>query len=228
VPAKPYVSIVIPTLNEVGNIRPLVRGIRSVMKGYKYEIIVVDGRSSDGTDRVARSVGARVVYDTRGKGGALMKGFKESRGRILIAMDADLSNRPEELKLLIAGIETGYDMCAGSRFITGGGSDDITPIRRFGGKALVFMINVLYGTHFTDMSYGYKAFTKDAIRRLRLTELREGIEPEMHARAARVGLKVIEVPSFEKRRAWGDAKMRTIKMGTATVRTILKNVNSPR
>ncbi len=221
-----YVSIVIPTLNEASNIRPLVRGIRGVMKGYSYEIIVVDGHSTDGTDRIARSVGARVFYDTRGKGGALMTGFKKARGKVIIAMDADLSNRPQELKLLIAGIETGYDMCTGSRFITGGGSDDITLLRRFGGKSFVALLNLLYGTHFSDMSYGYKAFTKDAIKRLKLTELKEGIEPDMHTRAAIVGLKVIEVPSFEKRRAGGEPKMRTLKMGTATLRTIFKNLNS--
>src|SRR5271169_5428885 len=96
---KPYISIVIPTLNEQNNMHKLLNGIRSVLKDYK--------------------------YDDKGKGSALIKGLSAARGRIIISMDADLSHRPNELKLLIAGIEAGYDVCMGSRFLTGGGSDDM-------------------------------------------------------------------------------------------------------
>lgn len=224
-PSRPYISIVIPTLDEAGNIRPLIRGIKAVMKNYNYEIIVVDKYSNDGTARIAESQGVRVFFDDKGKGSALIKGFKLSRGKILIAMDADLSNRPEELKLLIAGIEAGYDMCTGSRYITGGGSDDITLIRKFGSKVFVLLINILYGARFTDMSYGYKAFTRDAIRRLRLREPGLGIEADMHTRAMKAHLKVIEVPSFEKRREYGASNVPTIKAGWETLRTIFDNQN---
>jgi len=221
--SRPYVSIVIPTLDESGNIRPLIRGIRAVMNSYEYEIIVIDKHSKDGTARVAEAQGARVLFDDNGKGAALIKGFAQSKGKIIIAMDADLSHRPEELKLLIAGIEAGYDMCTGSRYITGGGSDDITLIRKFGSKVFVLLINVLYNARFTDMSYGYKAFTRDAIRRLRLREPGLGIEADMHTRAMKAHLKVIEVPSFEKRREYGASNVPTIKAGWETLRTIFDN-----
>ncbi|MDE1762277.1 MAG: glycosyltransferase family 2 protein, partial [Candidatus Micrarchaeota archaeon] len=121
----PYVSVVIPTLNEGGNIERVLSSVKRVLSSYSYEIIVVDGHSRDKTASLARGMGARVMYDSVGKGSALLKGLAMARGKILISMDADLSNEPRELKLLIAGIETGYDICMGSRFIIGGGSDDM-------------------------------------------------------------------------------------------------------
>ena len=129
--SRPYVSIVIPTLNEQRNIRALLGGIKKIMDGHSYEIIVVDGNSTDGTATIAKRLGAKVLHESTGKGYALRKGIGAARGDIIISMDADLSNRPNELKLLIAGIEAGYDICTGSRFLTGGGSDDMPMIRRF-------------------------------------------------------------------------------------------------
>ncbi len=217
-------SIIVPTKNEAGNIKRLAKGIREVMDGQSYEMIVVDGRSTDGTERAVKSLkGVTLLHDEAGKGSALIRGFAASKGSILIAMDADLSHRPEELKLLIAGIEAGYDMCSGSRYITGGGSDDITPVRWFGSKFFVILVNLLYGSHYTDMSYGYKAFTREAIRRMRLREPGLGIEADMHTRAAKIGLKVIEVPSFEKRRTYGKSNVPAIKAGIETLRTIFGN-----
>src|SRR5580700_2255977 len=109
--ATPYLSIVIPTLNEEHNIKKLMREIAPVIKNYKYEIIVVDGYSKDKTVEYAKEMGAKIIYDNKGKGSALIKGFNAAKGRIIISMDADLSNRPNELKLLIAGIEAGYEVC---------------------------------------------------------------------------------------------------------------------
>ena len=139
------ISIVIPTLNESENIAKAIKGIRNVLKGYKYEIIVVDGHSPDNTDKIAKKAGATVIYDRIGKGSALRKGFDYAKGDIIISMDADLSNEPKELKILIAGIEAGYDICMGSRFLLGGGSDDMPLLRRFGNRAFVlFSVSTLH------------------------------------------------------------------------------------
>ncbi|MEM3827515.1 MAG: glycosyltransferase family 2 protein, partial [Candidatus Micrarchaeaceae archaeon] len=144
----PYISIIIPTMNERRSIAKTIKGIKDIMKGYDYEIIVVD-TSKDKTPEIARRLGARVLtYKKKGKGAALIYGFKQARGKIIISMDADLSNRPKELKLLIAGIEAGYDVCMGSRFLVGGGSEDMPLIRRFGNKLFVSMVNLLFGSHY--------------------------------------------------------------------------------
>ncbi len=220
---KPYLSIVIPTLNEEHNIKTLLREIAPVIKGYKYEIIIVDGYSKDKTVKFARDMGARIIYDNRGKGSALIKGFNAAKGEITISMDADLSNRPNELKLLIAGIEAGYEVCMGSRFLTGGGSEDMPFIRQLGNKFFVSIVNLRYGSHYTDMCYGYRSFAKGIAKRLSLQERGFGIETEISIKVQRMHMRVLEVPSYEKLRASGEGKLRSIADGYIILKAIIKN-----
>ncbi|MGC9142958.1 MAG: hypothetical protein ACP5HF_03680, partial [Candidatus Micrarchaeia archaeon] len=112
---------------------------------------------------------------------------------------------PNELRLLIAGIETGYDICMGSRFLTGGGTEDMPLIRKIGNKLFILLVNFIFKTHYTDLCYGYRSFTKDALRKLNLKEDKFGIETEISIKAAKLGLKVLEVPSLEKKRKAGEA-----------------------
>ena len=223
---KPYISIIIPTFNEAKGIGKTIREVKSVMDGYSYEIVVVDDkRSKDGTKGIARRLGARVLVPPEtGKGFALIFGFEHANGDLLISMDADLSNRPKELKLLIAGIEAGYDVCMGSRFLVGGGSDDMPLIRKFGDKLFVTMVNVLYGSHYTDMCYGYRSFSKRALKQLNLMEKGFGIETEMNIKAQKAGLKILEVPSYEKKRGGGNGKLNTFRDGYIILSTILRNL----
>jgi glycosyltransferase involved in cell wall biosynthesis len=223
---KPYISIIIPTFNEAKGIGKTIREVKSVMDGYSYEIVVVDDkRSKDGTKGIARRLGARVLVPPEtGKGFALIFGFEHANGDLLISMDADLSNRPKELKLLIAGIEAGYDVCMGSRFLVGGGSDDMPLIRKFGDKLFVTIVNVLYGSHYTDMCYGYRSFSKRALKQLNLMEKGFGIETEMNIKAQKAGLKILEVPSYEKKRGGGNGKLNTFRDGYIILSTILRNL----
>lgn len=223
-PGRPYVSIVIPTLNEKKNIRKAISGIKSVLKDYEYEIIVVDGKSKDGTAEVASGMGAKVLFDMKGKGSALIKGFGSARGSIIISMDADLSHRPSELKLLIAGIETGYDVCMGSRFLMGGGTEDMPLLRKAGNKFFLMLVNILFGATYSDLCYGYRAFSRYAMNKLKLSERGFGIETEISIRAKKADLRILEVPSYEKKREEGMAKLQTFRDGYAILKTILNNI----
>ena len=219
-----HVSVVIPTLNEEGNIAQVIKGVKENLDGESYEIVVVDGNSSDGTAEIARSHGARVITDSGGKGSALIKGLRAARGDILISMDADLSHRPGELKLLVDGIEIGYDVCMGSRFIYGGGTDDMPLIRKVGNKFFVFLVNLLFHSRFSDLCYGYRSLRRSVLPKLRLEEQGFGIETEINIKAVKAGLRIIEVPSTEKKRVAGEAKLRTFRDGYVILRTILKNI----
>lgn len=223
---RPYVSIVIPTFNEAGNIAKVIAGVMKAMKGHTYEVIVVDRRSPDGTAGKARALGAEVLYDDKGKGSALIKGMRRARGDIIISMDADLSNRPNELGLLIAGIESGYDICTGSRFLVGGGTGDMPLHRRLGNKLFVGLVDMLYGSHYTDMCYGYRSFARGVIKRLHLTETGFGIETEINIKAQKKRMRVLEVPSYEKPRHNGNAKLRSFRDGYVILRTIMKNMGA--
>lgn len=221
---RPYVSVVIPTLNEEHNMARALEGVKRVLRGYRYEVIVVDGMSKDGTVRLARKLGARVLFESVGKGNALMEGFRAARGDIIIAMDADLSNRPDELRLLIAGIETGYDICMGSRFLNGGGSEDMPLIRRLGNRFFLSLVNLFFGASYSDLCYGYRSLSRRTARRLHLTEKGFGIETEINIKSRKMGLKTLEVPSFEKRRGTGEGKLRTFRDGYVILKVIANNL----
>jgi len=220
----PYLSIVIPTLNEQQNIRHLIKGIRPIIKDYTSEIIIVDGHSTDSTVKIAKSMGAKILYDNVGKGSALRNGLMAAKGDIIISMDADMSHRPNELRILIAGIEAGYEICMGSRFLTGGGSDDMPLFRKIGNKIFVEMVNLIYRSRYTDLCYGYRSFARGIARRLDLKEGGFGIETEISIKARKKGMKVLEVPSYEKKRFKGTAKLRSLNDGFVILKTIAHNL----
>lgn len=199
-------------------------GVERQLRGQNYEIIVVDGGSRDRTVSIAKRHKARVFYDRGGKGASLIKGLHAANGEILVSMDADLSHRPDEMKLLVDGIEIGYDLCMGSRFIAGGGTDDMPPIRIIGNKFFVWLVNSIFSSNYSDLCYGYRSFRREALHRLRLEERGFGIETEISIKAIKAGLKIMEVPSREKKRVAGEAKLKTFRDGYAILNTILKNM----
>ncbi|MCL4383195.1 MAG: glycosyltransferase family 2 protein [Candidatus Micrarchaeaceae archaeon] len=221
---KSFVSIVIPTLDEEGNLDKLLKTIRYELNDYNYEIIIVDGYSKDKTVKIAKKYKVKILYDNAGKGSALIKGFGNSKGNIIVSMDADLSHRPEELKLLINTIKSGYDICMGSRFLNNGGSEDISMIRRIGNKFFVKLINFIYKSNYTDICYGYRSFSRNALKKLSLNEKGFGIETEISIMAKKNNLKILEIPSFEKKRYNGSGKLRTLQDGYVILKTILKNI----
>ena len=158
----PRVSVVIPTLNEALNLPSVFALLPEV-----FEVIVVDGRSTDDTVEVAQRLypSVRIVRQTRkGKGNALACGFEAARGDIIVMLDADGSADPHEIPRFVRALTEGADFAKGTRFATGGGSSDITRLRRLGNKFLNGLVNVLYRTQFTDLCYGYNVFGPTACR----------------------------------------------------------------
>lgn len=223
---RPGVSVIIPVLNEEENLRELLPEIREIMDGMgeEYEIIVVDGGSSDRSMEVAREHGATVLSENVGKGNALITGFGKARGDIIVMMDADLSHRPKELLLMVDAIRIGYDAAFGSRFMVGGGTEDMEWYRKLGNRVFAAMVNIIFGSRYTDLCYGYKSFSRHALERLELGEKGFGIETEMAIEAARKGLRVIEIPSFEKKRWKGKGKLSTFRDGFKILATIIRKV----
>jgi glycosyltransferase involved in cell wall biosynthesis len=213
------VSVVVPTLNEAANLPLLFSRLPDV-----FEVLIVDGHSTDRTVEVARSLypDVRILHERRpGKGCALMRGFAEARGDIIVALDADNSADPAEIARFVGALHDGADYAKGSRFVDGGGSSDITRLRWLGNKALTVLTNIVHGTHFTDLCYGYNAFWK---RRLEdVMPEAEGFEVEtaMNIRAAKAGLRIVEVPSFERDRVYGVSHLHAFRDGWRALRTII-------
>lgn len=225
---KIKVSVVIPTLNEEKNLQMVLEEIKDFFKkrNYEYEIIVVDGYSTDKTVDVAKRFGCKVLYDNVGKGSALIKGMSVASGDIIITMDADVSQRPVELGLMVEGIRVGYDIVMGSRFIQGGGTEDMPWYRKLGNKFFVFIVNLIWRMNYSDLCYGYRAFRKDVWKKLELKSEGFGIETEISIKAAKKRMKVLEVPSFEKKRLYGEGKLKTFRDGLVILKTIMRELLS--
>ena len=221
------VSVVIPTLNEADNLRHVFERMPSEV----FEIILVDGHSTDGTIEAATRFWPtlRVITQTgRGKGNALACGFWAASGDVIVMLDADGSTDPAEIPRFIAALLTGADFAKGSRFIAGGGSSDITTLRRIGNWGLAKVVNYIWGGQFSDLCYGYNAFWRRCLPLV--TPDCEGFEVEtlMNIRATRAGLRIHEVPSFEHDRRHGTSNLDARRDGMRVLRTILAESVRPR
>ena len=219
---SPRTTCVIPALNEERNIAWVLERLPDVVD----EVILVDGDSSDATVAVSRSVRPDILVvgqERPGKGAALRAGFAAARGESIVMIDADRSMDPAEIVRFLDGLDAGYDLVKGSRFLDGAGSDDIKRVRRWGNAALRNVSNSLYGAGFSDLCYGFMAFRRSALARLDLRSDGFEIETEIVVRALRTGLRVAEVPSFEAERFHGDSKLRTWRDGGRVASTLVRH-----
>jgi len=195
------------------------------LPGGLYEVILVDGHSVDRTVEVARELrhDIRIVEQPgRGKGDALRAGFAAARGDIIIAIDADGSTDPVEIPAFVGALLAGADYVKGSRFIPGGGTDDMTLTRKMGNLGLMVLCRVLFGMRFTDLNYGYTGFWMRELSKLDLRSDGFEIETEMNLRATVGRLKVVEVASFEGARVAGVAHLRPLQDGWRVLTEIFR------
>ena len=230
--SRARVSVVIPTLNEAANLPHVF--VRLPFEEL-FEIILVDGRSTDDTVEVARELCPDVrivVQDGKGKGNALACGFAAAKGDIIVMLDADGSTDPQEIPAYVDALFSGADFAKGSRFTHGGGSVDITPVRSLGNRFLNGTVNVLFGTRYSDLCYGYNAFWSDVLPTINVDCTGFEVETLINIRAAKTGLSVAEVPSMEHERIHGVSKLHPVRDGLRVLRTILserfaKDVGAP-
>ncbi|HUB36544.1 MAG TPA: glycosyltransferase family 2 protein [Solirubrobacteraceae bacterium] len=216
---SPRVSVVIPTLNEARNLPHVFERLPKDL----HEVIVVDGHSTDGTPELARELrrDVRIVEQTgRGKGDALSAGFRACTGEIIVMLDADGSTDPAEIPRFVAALREGADFVKGSRFAQGGGSSDITAARRLGNRALNAVVNMIYGTSYTDLCYGYNAFWARCLPYMRVDCNGFEVETLINVRIAKAGLVIHEVPSFESERLHGASNLKVVRDGLRVLRVI--------
>jgi hypothetical protein len=213
--------VIIPALNEARNLPHVFEALPDWIA----EVVLVDGRSTDDTVAVARRLRPDVrvvIQEGRGKGDALLAGFAASTGDIIVALDADGSTDAREIVRFVTALIAGADFVKGSRFACGGGSADLTRIRRLGNKMLGALVNQLFGTRYTDLCYGYNAFWARHLDTLALDCAGFEVETLMNIRAAAAGLVVHEVPSFENRRIYGVSNLRIVMDGQRIVKVIIR------
>jgi len=217
---RPAVTVVIPAMNEAESLSFVMRLLPEGV-----ETIVVDGNSTDGTVEVARGVrpDVKVIGQSgKGKGDALAHGFDAATGGIIVMLDADGSADPAEIPRFVEALLGGADFAKGTRFAKGGGSADITPIRRAGNRVLTTIVNLLFRTDYTDLCYGYNAFWAHCLPALDVTCDGFEVETLINVRAAKAGLRVAEVGSFEHCRIAGESNLKPVRDGFRILWTITK------
>nr|WP_233518566.1 glycosyltransferase family 2 protein [Streptomyces corynorhini] len=223
----PPVSVVIPAMNEAENL-PYVFG---TLPGWIHEVVLVDGDSTDDTIRVARELwpGVKVVEQRgKGKGDALISGFAACTGDIIVMIDADGSADGQEIVSYVSALVSGADFAKGSRFANGGGTDDMTAIRKLGNRVLCAAVNAKFGARYTDLCYGYNAFWRHCLDAITLDCTGFEVETLMNIRVVKAGLRVQEIPSHEYDRIHGVSNLRAVRDGLRVLRVILGERGVPR
>ena len=221
------VSVVLPVRNEAANLPWVFERMPAAV----HEVVLVDGNSSDDTVAVAKEHWPSLVVvhqEGNGKGAALMQGFRAATGEIIVMIDGDGSTDPAEIPRFVAALLTGADFAKGTRFVAGGGSADITPIRRMGNRVLAGAVNTLWGSNYSDLCYGYNAFWARCLPHVMAECTGFEVETLMNIRIATARLSVVEVPSFEQERRFGTSNLHARRDGMRVLRTILAERIRPR
>ncbi len=222
---SPKISVIIPAYNEEQSIGLV---LDDLPQQQLHEIIVVDNHCTDNTAQVAQKHGARVVYEPqRGYGSACLKGMASlTDPNIVVFVDGDYSDYPEEIFQLVAPILAGeQDFVLGSRMILRDSRKALLPQARYGNKLAVFLIQLFFRHTFTDLG-PFRAIRYSSLQKIGMRDRNFGWTVEMQIKAVRNGLRILEIPVRYRQRV-GVSKITgtlsgTLKAGTKIIYTIFK------
>lgn len=230
--SKDEVTLVVPTLNEKIGMEWFMPQVK---KECYDELIVIDGKSTDGTIEYCRENNYPVFFQSgRGLANAIDAAFAHSTKEIFITVTPDGNSLPELIPALIAKIKEGYDMVIVSRYLKGAKSYDDDPITAFGNKMFTVLVNFLFRASYTDSLVAYRAYRRDAILKMGLhtqeseSRIKKRFSTHMNSwelassiRAAKLKLKVAEIPGDEPKRMGGVRKLSIIKHGLGALYQVL-------
>lgn len=209
------ISVVVPTYNEADSVTHLAERLARSLAGRDWELLIVDDASPDGTAEVAAALAPRLpvrVLRRAGKAGlasAVLAGFADARGDVLVVMDADLSHPPEVVPALVDALDGGADLAIGSRYVAGGGIAGWPLRRRVVSRVACFIGGLLVPVR--DATSGFFALRRRILDGARLNAIgfKIGFEIVARARASRI----VEVPYTFRDRAAGRSKFTSREIG---------------
>jgi len=227
------ITLMVPCYNEENGIVEVMKDIpyKKMKKlGYKIEVLVVDNNSSDNTSKVAKKLGARVVFEEKpGKGNAIRKGFDSvsKDTDYVIMLDGDDTYKPYEMNRLIEPLESGFcEIVIGSRLEGNMKGKAMSFSHRLANWFFTFITRRFYGANVTDTCTGYFAWKKDVADKLNGHIKSKGfaIEAEMITKMSKMGHKIYSVPiTYDPRH--GESKLAPISDGLKITKMLFQNIN---
>lgn len=220
-------SIIIPVFNEKKTIRDIIKKvILAPVLDYKKEIIVIDDGSNDGTEEILKSLKEKYNFSllrhskNLGKGAAIRTGLKKVTGEVVLIQDADLEYDPSDYQVLLNAFDKKFPVVYGSRNLKRKNRGYF--LNFLAGKFLTIFFNILFGSHLTDITTGYKLFKSDIIKNINLES--KGFEfcEEVTAKVLRSGYSIKEVPIHYYPRKFSQGKKIRFFDGIIALFTILK------
>ncbi len=222
-PPPDSVGVLIAAYNEGPAIGAVVRGCLAHTPGLR-EVLVVDDGSRDDTAAEAERAGAKVhrLSVNGGKGAALREGLARVAGDVVVLLDGDGQDPPEEIPRLLAALAPDVDLVVGSRFLGRFEDGAITPVNRVGNLALTGVLNLLFGARVTDSQAGFRALRRRAVDGLRLEARRYDIETEVLVQVLARGGRVVEVGVTRAARAHGQSGLHAVRDGTRILARMIR------
>jgi glycosyltransferase involved in cell wall biosynthesis len=213
-------TAILAALDEAATIGEVVRRCLAHVN----EVVVVDDGSRDGTAALAGHAGARVLRNERnlGKGASLRRAAAAARGEVLVTLDADGQDDPDDVPALLTAIDSGADLVIGSRFLGSFEPGAITPANRLGNLALTATLNLLYGVRLSDTQAGFRAIRRELWRRLPLRASRYEVETEVLVRSLQAGARVVEAPVTRRPREHGRSALHALRDGSRILACMLR------
>lgn len=215
--SKPEISIVLPTSNELANLKILIPQIRDQLKKEHIEIIIVDDASNDGSVKwlkqlAKNSLGIKPIFGStlKGIGNALRRGYNASQGSIIVSLDADLSFETKVIPQLIKAIRQGNDLALGSRHMQGGVYEaPKAEIKRkqLTSKVANAILNFFIHVNVSDFSANCRAIRKSLWKKLKLKEKTNIWLIEMIVESAIHKASILQIPVRFRDRRYGTSKL---------------------
>jgi glycosyltransferase involved in cell wall biosynthesis len=216
------VSVVIPTLNEAGNILEAVTTLHNELS-YPNEIIIVDGNSTDGTLEIVKDTDfcKLIIEPRRGYGLALRQGMKKAKGDIIVMVDGDGTYEVKHVnKLLDQLVKNDAELCLATRMYDPNKAMGLTNF--IGNKIITWVFDFFYKQFLSDSQSGFRAISQAALEKVDLKETDMAYATEMLVEFAKKGFKMVEVHSTYKTRKYGKTKLRKVKSGIEIFTTMVK------